>query len=57
MSLLEQNTTEKKWMDNNITEFDVSNSKKKKIETICESVVYAKESKSGQLLKLYHCIF
>ena len=58
MSLLEQNTIKKGQMDeNDATELDAGNdSSKYKVEAIRNSVVYAKESKSGYLRGLYYLV-
>ena len=37
MSLLEQNTTKKEWVDKNVTEFEFGNSKEYKVEAIWNS--------------------
>ena len=50
--LLEHDTTKKEWVDENVTKLDVGNSEKYKVEAIWDSVVYAEESESGQLLSL-----
>ena len=44
MSLLEQNTTNKRWVDENITELDIgkNDSGKYKVEVIWDSAVYAR---------------
>ena len=57
MSLLEQDTTKKKRVDENITEleFDAGNSEEYKVEEIWDSAVYAKESE-GHLLRLYYLV-
>ena len=48
MLLLEQDITRKGQVDENMTKLDIGNdeSKKYKVEAICDSVVYAKKSKS-----------
>lgn len=56
MSLLEQNTTRKEQIDNNITELDISNKGKKyKLEAIQENAVYARKL-AGYLSKLYFLV-
>ena len=57
MSLLEQNTTRKKRVDENIIEleFNAGNSKEYKVEAIRDNVVYAKESE-GHLPGLYYLV-
>ena len=60
MSLLEQDTTKKEQVDeNNIMELNAgnNNSKEYKVEIICNSMVFAKESESNHLPKLYYLIF
>ena len=58
MSLLEQNTTRKGRVDENATELDVGdNNGEYKVEAIWDSVVYARESKSGHLPGLYYLVF
>lgn len=50
MSLLEQDTTRKDQMDENVTELDAGkNSKEYEIEAILDSAVYPNESESGHL--------
>ena len=59
MSLLEQDTIQKKWVDeNDVTELDAGNnkSKKYKVEAICDSAVYARKS-VGHLPGLYYLVF
>ena len=58
MSLLEQNTTRKKQMDKELWELELKagNSKEYEVEAIWDSVVYASESESGQLLDLYYLV-
>ena len=56
MSLLEQDTTRKGWVDNK-AELDAgNNSGKYKVEAIWDSTVYAKESESGHLPGLYYLV-
>ena len=60
MLLLEQDTTRKGQMDeNNATELDADDNEsgKYKVGAICNSAVYAKESESGHLPRLYHLVF
>ena len=59
MSLLEQNTTRKGRVDKNgTTELDAGNdSDEYKVEAICDSIVYARESESGHLPGLYYLVF
>lgn len=52
MSLLEQNSTRKKWVETSI-ELDKDNSKKYEVATICDSVVYASKSKGHLHEKLF----
>ena len=58
MSLLEQDTTRKERIDENVTnvEFDAGNSKKYKMEAIRDSMVYAMELESGHLPSLYYLV-
>ena len=55
MSLLEQNTTTKKWVDKNMIEFEIGNSKKYKMKAIWDIVVYINKAKV-YLLGLYYLI-
>ena len=58
VSLLEQDTTRKGWMDkNNTTELDTGNNEsgEYEVEAICDSAVYARES-AGYLSKLYYLV-
>ena len=57
MSLLEQYTTRKKRVDKKVMklEFEVSNSKEYKVETIWHNAVYANKAK-GHLPGLYFLI-
>lgn len=61
ISLLKQETTRKGRVDKNVRQinFDTDNNNKKyKVETICNSMVYAKKSELGYLLLgLYYLIF
>ena len=58
VSLLEKETTKKGRVDKNVTELDAGNndSGEYKVETIRDSVVYARESESGHLPGLYRLI-
>ena len=59
MLLLEQNTTKKKQMDENIaTKLGAGDNKSReyKVEAICDSAVYTKKSKSGYLLEFYYLV-
>ena len=59
VTLLEQDTTRKDWVDNenNAVELDVHNkSKEYKMEAIQDSAIYVKESKSGHLPDLYYLV-
>ena len=54
--LLKQDTT-KKWQVNDIQlEFQAGNNKEYKVNGIWDSTVYAKESTTGQLLRLYYLV-
>ena len=59
MSLLKQDTTRKKWINELFPEpkpkFDIGNNKKYKVEVIIDSAVYAKEAE-GQWLDLYYLV-
>ena len=57
VSLLEQGTTRKERVDENMTEleFDAGHSEEYEVEAIRDSAVYAKESES-HLLGLYYLI-
>ena len=60
ISLLEQDTTRKGQIDeNDTTELDAGNNKsgEYKVEIICNSAVYARESKSDYLPGLFYLIF
>ena len=57
MSLLEQDTTRKGWVNkNNAAELDVGEDEGEEyeVETICDSAVYARESKSDHHLPGLH---
>lgn len=56
MLLLEENTMRKRWINEIIMEFEFSNSKEYKYRKIQDSVIYAKELKAKNLLKLYYLI-
>ena len=58
MSLLEQDTTRKRQIEeNNATELNTGNeSGKYEMEAICDSAVYARESKSSHLPRLYYLV-
>lgn len=56
MLLLKQDNTKKGQVNKSWPKLDESNSKKNKIEEICNSEVYAKESNSGHLLDLYYLV-
>ena len=43
-------------MDKRVTELEVGNSKKYKVEVIWNSVIYASKSESGQLPGLYYLV-
>ena len=59
MSLLEHNTTRKRWMNELFSkpepEFDASNNKEYKVEAIIDSAVYTKEAERN-LLGLYYLV-
>ena len=52
ISLLEQETTGKEQVDKNVTEFETADKKKYEVETIWNSMVYAKEFEAGDLPSL-----
>ena len=60
MSLLEQETTRKGQMDEEVKQmkFDAGDNKsgENKVDTISDSAVYARESKSGHLPGLYYLV-
>ena len=58
MSLLEQDSTRKEWVDENVTklECNTGDSKEYKVEAIWDSAVYAIKSESGHLSVLYYLI-
>ena len=59
MLLLEQDTTRKGRVDEIVTELDAgsNDSGEYKVEAICNSAVYTRESKSGYLPGLYCLVF
>ena len=59
MSPLEQDTTRKRWVDENTTELDIgkNDSGEYKLEAIRDSTLYARESESGHLPGLYYLVF
>ena len=61
MSLLKYDTTMKRRVDKKIAEqleFETSgNNKEYKVENICDSAVYARESEAGYLTNLYYLVF
>ena len=60
MSLLEEDNTRKEKMDKNKAkqlEFEAGgNNKKYKVESICNSTVYARNLETGHLLGLYNLV-
>ena len=55
--LLEQDTTRKERVDENVTEFEAgSNDEEYEVEEIWDSAVYAKESTTGHLPGFYYLI-
>ena len=58
MLLLEQDTTKKERVDENVTEleFDAGNNEEYEVEAIWDSAVYAMKSKSGHLPDLYYLV-
>ena len=56
VSLLEQDTTKKERVDEQVTELKAGNSKEYEVEAIRDSAVYASESESGQLPGLYYLV-
>lgn len=60
ISLLNQNTTKKGQVDENVKkmDFDAGNENENyKLKAISNNAVYAQESESGHLLELYYLIF
>ena len=55
VSLLEQETTKKERVDENMTEFKAGNSKKYKVEVIQDSTVYINKAE-GHLPNLYYLV-
>ena len=57
MSLLQQNTTKKKWVDEKVIEldFEADNSKMYKVKAIWDSVVYVRKLE-GHLPELYYLV-
>ena len=56
MSLLEQKTTRKEWVDKIVTELDAGNSKEYKMETIWDNAIYTKKLEISQLPNFYYLI-
>ena len=58
MSLLKKDTTRKERVDEDVTELDANDDEggEYKIEAICVSAVYARES-AGYLPRLYYLVF
>ena len=56
MSLLEQDTTRKERVDEQVTELEAGDSEEYEVEAIRDSAVYASESESGQLPGLYYLV-
>ena len=58
MSSLEQDTSKKGQVDENKTDLDAGNDKdgEYEVETICDIAVYARESESGYLPRLYYLV-
>lgn len=56
--MLEQNTTKKRQIDENLTNLDVgnNNNRKYKVKAICNNAIYAKELKSGHPPKFYYLV-
>lgn len=60
LSLLEQDTTKKRWVDKSTAtqlEFGIGDNKEYEVEGIHYSIVFARESKAGHLLGFYYLIF
>ena len=57
--MLKQNTTKKRFIDDNITKLDANsnNSNEYKENIICDSTVYTKESKSDHVPEFYYLVF
>ena len=57
MSLLEQNSTRKEWMDENVIKLDASDKNGEyEVDVIWENAVYTKKLKSGHLPGLYYLV-
>lgn len=57
VSLLDKNTSRKRWVDKNMTEFEAGgNEEEYKVEGIWNSVVYEKELAADHLLGIYYLI-
>ena len=56
VSLLEQDTTKKEQVDEQVTELEAGDSEEYEVEAIRDSAVYASESESGQLPGLYYLV-
>ena len=56
VSLLEQDTTRKERVDEQVTELEAGDSEEYKVEAIWDSAVYASKSESGQLSGLYYLV-
>ena len=56
VSLLEQDTTRKERVDEQVTEPEAGDSEEYEVEAIWDSAVYANESESGQLPSLYYLV-
>ena len=56
MSLLEQDTTKKERVDEQVTELEAGNSKEYEVEAIQDSAVYASKLESDQLPGLYYMV-
>ena len=56
MSLLEQDTTNKEQVDENVTKFEAENEEEYEVEGIQNSAVYAKETEAGHLSSLYYLV-
>ena len=56
ITLLEQDTTKKERVNEQVTELEAGNSVEYEVEAIRDSAVYASESESGQLSGLYYLV-
>ena len=56
ISLLEQDTTRKGWVDENATKLEDGDSKEYKVEAIWDSAIYTKKSESGHLPGFYYLV-